>query len=52
MKRKHYFSFDKDQVDAVDKVFEALRLGDAPDQTLGLIQLLLMDGWELTRQKR
>lgn len=48
--RKHYFNFDKEVVDAVDRAREACSLGDVPDTTLGIIQSLLLDGWVITKR--
>jgi len=49
--RKNYYNLDKEIVDAVDRARDACRLGDVPDTTLGIISLLLMDGWEIVKRK-
>lgn len=49
--RKFYFDFDKDVVDAVDTALQTCSMGDPADETLMLISLLKMDGFEIKRAK-
>lgn len=51
-KRTQYFNFDKATVDAVDAALEACSLGDVPDQTLGIISTLKMNGWDIVKKDK
>jgi len=49
--RTIYFNFDKEIVDALDKSLEACSLGDVPDQTLGIISSLKLNGYDIVKKK-
>ena len=43
---------NKKQVDAIRDALEACEIGDVPDYALGILGILRMDGWELTRREK
>jgi hypothetical protein len=49
-KRKYYFNFDIETVDALDAAIETCSIGDAPDLTLGIINSLKLDGYEIVKK--
>jgi hypothetical protein len=50
--RTTYFNFDKEIVDALDKSLEACSLGDVPDQTLGIISSLKLNGYDIVKKTK